>query len=97
MNRIYEKVNTETVMDDYKNNEILSYLNDVRIERDGTAHVILMWWDLQMDKDGKIVLSMAPKWMDQEKAKRNEVFTTMISFVLYSYSILNSSCKVMLL
>ena len=66
------KLNTESVMTDYKDNEVLSYRSDVAVERDGTAHVFLMWWDLQMDKDGEIVLSMAPKWMDEDKTKRDE-------------------------
>ena len=60
-------------MTDYKDNEVLSYRSDVVVELEGTAHVLLMWWDLQMDKDGEIVLSMAPKWMDEEKSKRDEV------------------------
>ncbi|XP_028392540.1 protein arginine N-methyltransferase 7-like [Dendronephthya gigantea] len=68
-----DDVMTERVMTDREDNEILSYLNnDSPVERHGTVHVILMWWDLQMDKDGEIILSMAPKWMDQGKAKRNE-------------------------
>ena len=69
----HDKLNTETVMTDYKDNEVLSYLSDTLVEDQGTAHVILMWWDLQMDKDGEIMLSMAPKWMDEDKSKRNEV------------------------
>lgn len=60
-------------MTDYKDNEVLSYLSNALVEHQGTAHVILMWWDLQMDKGGEIILSMAPKWMDEDKAKRNEV------------------------
>jgi hypothetical protein len=61
------------MMTDYKNNEVLSYQSEVGVEHEGTAHVLLMWWDLQMDKDGEIVLSMAPKWLDEDKSKRNEV------------------------
>nr|CAG4640705.1 EOG090X02VY [Eulimnadia texana] len=28
----------------------------------GTVHALLMWWDLDMDTDGEIVLSCAPPW-----------------------------------
>ena len=73
-------------MNDYKENEVLSYQSDALVEHHGTAHVILMWWDLQMDKDGEIVLSMAPKWMDDDKAKRNEVI----------YSICLNLCSIIL-
>jgi hypothetical protein len=31
-----------------------------------------------MDKDGEIVLSMAPKWLDEDKSKRNEVIWRMM-------------------
>ena len=69
----HENLHTETVMTYTKNNKVLSYSSNDLVEHQGTAHVILMWWDLQMDKDGEIILSMAPKWMDEGKAKRNEV------------------------
>lgn len=61
-------------MTDYKDNEILTYLKTADVERQGIAHVLLMWWDLDMDKHGEIVLRMAPKWMNEDKAKRDEVF-----------------------
>ena len=73
---------TETVMTDCEDNKILSYLSsDYIVECGGSAHVILMWWDLQMDKDGEIILSMAPKWMDEGKAKRNEVTMIHLKFL----------------
>lgn len=54
--------------------EVRSYCSDVVVKQRGTLHIILMWWVLQMDKDGEIMLSMAPKWLDTRKAERNEVW-----------------------
>ncbi|XP_060892325.1 protein arginine N-methyltransferase 7 [Labrus mixtus] len=31
-------------------------------QSDGRAHVVLSWWDLDMDPSGSIVCSMAPSW-----------------------------------
>lgn len=28
----------------------------------GTAHAVFMWWDLNMDTEGKVLLSCAPVW-----------------------------------
>jgi hypothetical protein len=38
--------------------------SDVRIESeiDGNVDAIFMWWDLEMDLDGEIILSCAPRW-----------------------------------
>ena len=66
-------VNRERVVDRCEADQVLRYLNKVIVKNTGTAHVILMWWVLQMDKDGEILLSMAPKWMDKNKAERDEV------------------------
>lgn len=33
---------------------------------DGTVHGILMWWTLDMDSEGDIVLSCAPPWAHPE-------------------------------
>ncbi len=32
----------------------------------GTAHAVLMWWTLDMDTEGEIVLSCAPPWAHPE-------------------------------
>ena len=31
-------------------------------ENSGTAHGVFMWWELEMDTEGKILLSCAPHW-----------------------------------
>ncbi|GLV34020.1 Arginine methyltransferase 7 [Carabus blaptoides fortunei] len=33
-----------------------------KAEQNGTAQVVFMWWDLNMDGEGKIILSCAPYW-----------------------------------
>ncbi|XP_046397806.1 protein arginine N-methyltransferase 7 isoform X2 [Ischnura elegans] len=35
---------------------------EVRAEASGKAQVVFMWWDLEMDPEGEIVLSCAPYW-----------------------------------
>jgi hypothetical protein len=32
----------------------------------GTAHAVFMWWTLDMDTEGEIVLSCAPPWAHPE-------------------------------
>nr|CAH7724015.1 unnamed protein product [Callosobruchus chinensis] len=39
-----------------------STISTANAERDGLAQVVFMWWDLQMDTDGKYILSCAPRW-----------------------------------
>ncbi|KAJ8922336.1 hypothetical protein NQ315_004279 [Exocentrus adspersus] len=39
-----------------------STINSIKAERDGVAQAVFMWWDLQMDTEGKIILSCAPHW-----------------------------------
>ncbi|XP_072401270.1 protein arginine N-methyltransferase 7 [Diabrotica undecimpunctata] len=39
---------------------------ETRIERDGKAQVVFMWWDLQMDCEERILLSCAPVWAHPE-------------------------------
>lgn len=29
---------------------------------DGKVDAVFMWWDLEMDPDGEIILSCAPRW-----------------------------------
>lgn len=39
----------------------------------GTAHAIFMWWDLNMDTEGKVLLSCAPVWEHPDVKKHNDV------------------------
>ncbi|CAH1119806.1 unnamed protein product [Phaedon cochleariae] len=39
-----------------------STINTVRSEREGKAQAVFMWWELQMDTEGKVILSCAPQW-----------------------------------
>lgn len=39
-----------------------SIIHTVKAENDGQAQAVFMWWELQMDTEGKIVLSCAPVW-----------------------------------
>lgn len=39
-----------------------STITTVKAQQDGTAYGVLIWWDLKMDIDNKIVLSCAPIW-----------------------------------
>ncbi|RZC34261.1 protein arginine N-methyltransferase 7 [Asbolus verrucosus] len=39
-----------------------STINSLKAEQAGVAQAVFMWWDLQMDFEGKIVLSCAPYW-----------------------------------
>ncbi len=38
----------------------------MKAEISGTAHGVFMWWDLIMDWEGKIILTCAPKWLDDK-------------------------------
>ena len=70
--KLKDKIYCETMTGD--DGEVRSYCSDVVVKQRGTLHIILMWWVLQMDKDGEIMLSMAPKWLDTGKVERNEVW-----------------------
>ncbi|XP_048514187.1 protein arginine N-methyltransferase 7 isoform X2 [Athalia rosae] len=39
-----------------------TFSHQIRPIATGTAHAIFMWWDLNMDTDGQVVLSCAPVW-----------------------------------
>lgn len=51
---------------DWSNEESLQFKDQVVLQVQsiacGTAHAIFMWWDLNMDKENRIVLSCAPVW-----------------------------------
>ncbi|XP_018575753.1 protein arginine N-methyltransferase 7 [Anoplophora glabripennis] len=50
-------------------------INTVKSEHDGTAQAVFMWWELQMDTEGKITLSCAPRWAhpDTKNDKNAEI------------------------
>lgn len=48
-----------------------STINTVKSEREGIAQCVFMWWELQMDSEGKIILSCAPKW-DHPSIKKDK-------------------------
>ncbi|KAJ8943825.1 hypothetical protein NQ318_020897 [Aromia moschata] len=51
-----------------------STINTIKSEADGKAQVVFMWWDLQMDIEGKLILSCAPHWAHPlTKKKKNGV------------------------
>ncbi|XP_044271896.1 protein arginine N-methyltransferase 7 isoform X2 [Tribolium madens] len=39
-----------------------STIHSIKATQGGVAQVVFMWWDLQMDTEGKIILSCAPNW-----------------------------------
>lgn len=39
----------------------------LKTQRDGTAHAVLMWWDLKMDIQNQIILSCAPIWAHPDR------------------------------
>lgn len=41
----------------------------LKVQKDGTALAVLMWWDLKMDIDNKIVLSCAPVWDHRDRIR----------------------------
>lgn len=43
-----------------------------KAEQNGTAQIVFMWWDLQMDQDGEIVLSCAPYWAHPQIDEHNK-------------------------
>ncbi|KAJ3662367.1 hypothetical protein Zmor_006721 [Zophobas morio] len=40
-----------------------STIHSIRANRAGVAQAVFMWWDLQMDTEGKVILSCAPHWV----------------------------------
>lgn len=47
-------------------------INSVKSECNGIAQAVFMWWVLQMDTEGKVILSCAPRWTHPEtKQDRN--------------------------
>lgn len=47
-----------------------SSVNKFKVEQDGIAQAVFMWWELQMDTECKIILSCAPWW---ETGNKDEV------------------------
>ena len=41
----------------------------MRLTSSGVVHCIVMWWDLTLDEDGEIILSMQPKCSSQNPDK----------------------------
>jgi protein arginine N-methyltransferase 7 len=39
-----------------------STIHSIKVSQPGIAQAVFMWWDLQMDTEGKIILSCAPYW-----------------------------------
>lgn len=39
-----------------------STIHSIKASQTGVAQTVFMWWDLQMDTEGKIILSCAPYW-----------------------------------
>uniref|UniRef100_H2ZKD3 Protein arginine N-methyltransferase n=1 Tax=Ciona savignyi TaxID=51511 RepID=H2ZKD3_CIOSA len=42
--------------------DLRSNMVEMKAISSGTAQVVLSWWDLQMDQEGGVILSTAPKW-----------------------------------
>ncbi|KAF7285995.1 hypothetical protein GWI33_008298 [Rhynchophorus ferrugineus] len=51
-----------------------STINSLKSKHDGNAQMVFMWWELQMDIEGKYILSCAPYWahpQSKEKLTKN--------------------------
>jgi len=46
------------------------YYVETSVKQFGLAHGVAMWWTLDMDIDGEITLSTAPRWVHPDGAKR---------------------------
>lgn len=64
-----------------------SFETKVQSVCDGTVDAIFMWWDLEMDSEGEIILSCAPSWAHPD-GKALPVCAT----VFCHYSILDLFC-----
>ena len=49
-----------------------STINSVKAENNGKAQAVFMWWDLQMDIEGKVILSCAPHWAHPLRKKKKD-------------------------
>ena len=43
----------------------------VKAEVSGEATAVIMWWDLQMDEAGDIIISTAPYWIEVSCSEKN--------------------------
>ncbi|XP_023027368.2 arginine methyltransferase 7 [Leptinotarsa decemlineata] len=50
-----------------------STINTVKAKQDGKAQAVFMWWELQMDTEGKIILSCAPCWAHPASKTKNDI------------------------
>ena len=41
---------------------MFQYCAQTTIRQSGIAHGVVMWWTLDMDVDGEITLTTAPRW-----------------------------------
>ena len=57
------------------------------MKQSGLAHGVVMWWTLDMDVDGDITLTTAPRWAHPDGADRQ------VRHVITYYSVI---CKVTL-
>ncbi|KAK9708311.1 hypothetical protein QE152_g27260 [Popillia japonica] len=44
----------------------------IKVERDGVAQAVFMWWDLVMDINNEVILSCAPYWAHPDYSKNNK-------------------------
>lgn len=44
----------------------------IKVERDGMAQAVFMWWDLVMDINNEVILSCAPYWAHPDYSKNNK-------------------------
>ena len=49
---------------------VFQYTVDSSVRNSGFAHSVVMWWLLDMDVDGEISLSTAPRWAHPHSNKR---------------------------
>jgi len=48
---------------------VAQYSAVVKATTDGIVHGVVMWWSLDMDMEGKIILETAPKWVHPQGDK----------------------------
>ena len=60
---------------------------NMKIRSSGTLHCIILWWDLYLDEERDIVLSMAPKISSQHPDKvMVSIFHAMLCSCLHAFA-----------
>ena len=67
--------------------------SELRVESqvEGTVDAVFMWWDLEMDPDGEIILTCAPRWAHPDSTNL-PVSCETVGFIVFGHKNVGLRC-----